>query len=325
MPASLKRRSEVEMRIFRQVLMALACGGCVVFGCFAACGRAAEAAETLDATPRTAVISAFEPEWTALQGMLEGRVEHVAQGITYLTGTIEHQPVVLFLSGVSMVNAAMTTQMALDRFAIRRIVFSGIAGGVNPQLQVGDVAVPEEWAEHLEGLFARQTEQGYRLPPYAEKTTTHFGMIFPQPVEIPGTGAKPEKRHWFPVDNQLLGIARSVASSVVLGDCTTDHRCLTHKPRIVVGGHGVSGSVFMDNAKYRQYVFKTFGANVLDEESASVAQVAYINKTPFIAFRSLSDLAGGGSGENEMATFFQLASDNSALFVREFLKALPQP
>src|SRR5437868_6091080 len=124
--------------------------------CLVALCGAARAAEVLDRTPRTAVMSAFEPEWTALQAMLVGRKDHVAQGITFLTGTIEKQPVVLFLSGVSMVNAAMTTQMALDRFTIRRIVFSGIAGGVDPQLQVGDVAVPDQWTEHLEAVFARE-------------------------------------------------------------------------------------------------------------------------------------------------------------------------
>jgi adenosylhomocysteine nucleosidase len=70
-------------------------------------------------------------------------------------------------------------------------------------------------------------------------------------------------------------------------------------------------------------VRKTFDADVIDMKSASVAHVAYANKTPFIAFRSLSDLAGGGAAENEMGTFFQLASDNSAAFVREFLKRLP--
>jgi adenosylhomocysteine nucleosidase len=148
-------------------------------------------------------------------------------------------------------------------------------------------------------------------------------MIFPQPVEIPVNGSKPEKRSWFPVDAQLLAVARNTAGTVTLKDCTAEHKCLTHKPKIVVGGHGVSGQAFVDNAAFREYARKTFAANVLDEESASVAQVAYINKVPFIAFRSLSDLAGGGSGENEMTTFFQLASDNSAAFVRAFLQALP--
>jgi len=184
---------------------------------------------------------------------------------------------------------------------------------------------PEAWSEHLEAAFARETDKGYRLPSFFETPPHHFGMIFPLPVQIARVDQKPERRSWFPVDRQLLEIARRVASSVVLQDCTGEHKCLPHKPRIVVGGHGVSGTVFVDNAKYREYVFKAFGANVLDEESAAVAQVAYVNQTPFIAFRSLSDLAGGGGGENEVKTFFQLASDNSALFVRAFLTALPAP
>jgi adenosylhomocysteine nucleosidase len=108
-----------------------------------------------------------------------------------------------------------------------------------------------------------------------------------------------------------------------LKDCTPDHKCLLHKPKVVVGGHGVSGQAFVDNAAFREYVRKTFDANVIDMESASAAHVAYANKIPFIAFRSLSDLAGGGSAANEMGTFLQLAADNSAALVREFLKRLP--
>ena len=67
---------------------------------------------------------------------------------------------------------------------------------------------------------------------------------------------------------------------------------------------------------------KAFNADVLDMESAAVAHVAYANKVPFIAFRSLSDLAGGEEHENMIETFRQLASDNSASVVKEFLKAL---
>ena len=55
-------------------------------------------------------------------------------------------------------------------------------------------------------------------------------------------------------------------------------------------------------------------------ESAAVAHVAYVNGVPFIAFRSLSDLAGGGPGENELPTFFRLAADNSAATVIAYLE-----
>jgi adenosylhomocysteine nucleosidase len=268
-------------------------------------------------------MSAFQPEWTALQAVLRDRKEYVVDGTVFTTGTIEGKPVVLFLSGISMVNAAMTTQLALDRFAIDRIVFSGIAGGVDPALAIGDVVVPEAWSQYLESVFARETDGRYALPSYADKPLANFGMMFPQPVQVAKGRQQPEKRFWFPVDARLLAIARTMAGTTALKACTTANKCISHKPKIVVGGHGVSGQAFVDNKAFRDYARKTFDAEVLDMESAAVAHVAYANRTPFIAFRSLSDLAGGGQGENEIGTFFQLAADNSAAVVRAFLKALP--
>ena len=64
-----------------------------------------------------------------------------------------------------------------------------------------------------------------------------------------------------------------------------------------------------------------FQANVLDMETAAVGMVAYSNGVPYIAFRSLSDLAGGGDGENEMGTFMGIAADNSAKVLLAFLAA----
>ncbi len=74
---------------------------------------------------------------------------------------------------------------------------------------------------------------------------------------------------------------------------------------------------------FRDYLFGAWKANVLDMESAAVAQVAYANSVPAIVFRSLSDLAGGDGGENQMVTFMTLASVNSAVVVRAFVAALP--
>jgi len=304
-------------------MKSLSLPGFLVALCAALAAAPAAAVETLDSTPRTAVMSAFRPEWTALQARLGDRRDYVVDSATYSTGTIEGKPVVLFLSGVSMVNASMTTQLVLDRFTVQRIVFSGIAGGVDPGLSIGDVAVPDAWSEYLEAVFARKTDRGYVVPSFFGKSIANYGMIFPQPVEIAKEGGDVEKREWFPVDAGLLAVARKAADATALRDCTTDNKCLQRKPRIVVGGRGVSGQAFVDNKAFRLYVRKTFNAEVLDMESAAVAHVAYVNKVPFIAFRSLSDLAGGGEGENEIGTFFQLAADNSAAVVVAFLRALP--
>jgi adenosylhomocysteine nucleosidase len=280
-------------------------------------------AELLDTTPRTAVMSAYRPEWTFLRTALVDSKEYTIDRTLFVTGTIEGKPVVLFLSGVSMVNAAMTTQMALDHFAIERIVFSGAAGGVDPGLTLGDIVVPEAWSEYLESVFARESEVGnYTLPSYAARPAEHFGMIFPQPVEIANAGGKPELRTWFAVDPALLALARTIAVSTGLKACAGPN-CLARRPKIVVGGNGVSGPAFVDNKEFRSYARKAFAAEVLDMESAAVAHVAYVNAKPFIAFRSLSDLAGGETGESELQTSFQLAADNAGVVVRAFLKALP--
>ncbi len=275
-------------------------------------------------TPRTAVISAFEPEWRVLQGLVSAPKACRLNGVNFITGKIEGHPVIVFQSGVSMTNAAMTTQLALDHFNIESLVFTGIAGGADPSLTLGDVVVPEQWGEYLESNFARETPDGYRPMRFAKGDEfPNFGMIYPNGV-LTGSAKQPSAyRFWFHADAALLDKARQAASAAHLQSCTADGQCLSHTPRVVVGGAGVSGPVFVDNARFREYVFTTFHAQVMDMESAALAHVAFANDKPFIVFRSLSDLAGGGETPNQMRTFMGLASHNSAEVVRAFLKSAP--
>jgi adenosylhomocysteine nucleosidase len=284
----------------------------------------AAAADQVDATPRIAVISAYSPEWVALKDAMSAtRTETIADA-TYIVGKLEGQDVVLFLSGVSMVNAAMTTQGAIDHFKIRRIVFSGIAGGINPGLSAGDVVVADRWSEYLESVFARKTGSGWSVPKWLGTTLPNYGMIFPLAVQIAHPGhSKPETRFWFDVDPNMLETARSVATKVELKACLKPDICGAAHPRVVIGGAGVSSTAFIDNAEFRKWIFDTFKADLVDNESAPVAHVAYSNHIPFIAFRGLSDLAGGDAGENTENELERLASDNAATVVKAFLRALP--
>ena len=284
-----------------------------------------QAADRLDSTPRVAVISAFEPEWKVLKAALDEREEPPASTASSSSpARWAAVTVVLFLSGVSMVNAAMTTQLALDRFDVTGIVVSGIAGGVDPSLHVGDVVVAGRWGQYLEAVFAREVGGKFEPPPFIKTPYPNHGMIFPTELGVRSAKAGLENRFWFEADPAMLAAAGKIGA-VQLKRCTADQACLHDTPRLVVGGNGVSGQAFVDNAAFRQYVFDTFKAQVLDMESAAVATVAYANGVPFIAFRSLSDLAGGDHGANEMKVFFQLASDNSAAVVQRFLTVWTPP
>jgi adenosylhomocysteine nucleosidase len=199
-------------------------------------------------------------------------------------GALAGNDVILLLSGIGLERAAATTRALLDSFPVSGIVFSGIAGGINPNLNIGDVTVPARWG-HADG----------DLSPHDET-------------------------FWIPADTTMLRVARTSAGRVALKYCTADSICLDHTPRIITGGTGISNSFFVDDPQYRQWLWETFEANGVDMETAAVARVAQSEGVPFIAFRSLSDLAGGGPGANEIDTFFQLAADNAAAVVLAFLE-----
>lgn len=293
------------------VLAVLLLAGCVPAG-------------TRDTVPRTAVVSAFDSELQLLLDNLKFTDTEVITGHTFATGELAGQDVVLLLSGVSMENAAMSTQAVIDHYNVKRIVFSGIAGGVNPALHIGDVAVPAKWGLYQKQLFARADKDGWGLG-WHDAPFGNFGMMFPQKADVfracAGEPDELEERFWFPVDAEMLATARQAAARVDLAQCTSEGVCLEHEPKIKVGGAGVSGPTFVDNAKYRRWVYETFGADALDMETTAVGLVAYSNCVPYLAFRSLSDLAGGGEGENQIGTFFELAAENSAGVVLAWLEA----
>lgn len=283
-----------------------------------------QAAPWLDEQPRIAIMSAFEPELALLRSELDRPQTYRVNGLEFTTGELRGKRAVLFLSGISMTNAAMNTQLALDRFKISQIVFSGIAGGVNPHLNIGDVTVVQRWGQYLEMVMAKQGDDGTFVPPTGKQGIVfpNFGMIFPREVRV-RSEQQPDihRKFWFDVDPDMLAAAESL-EAIQLEACNASGKCLRQPPQVVIGGNGVSGSAFVDNASFRQYAYDTFQASVLDMESAACAAVAYSNGVPFIAFRALSDLAGGGKGENEMVTFMDIAAENSARVVLAFLEAL---
>lgn len=290
-----------------------------LLGCLALAGPAM--AQKLDQRPLTAVITAFAPEKKAMAALLKDKKSLHINGAEFVTGTLEGHPVLLAESGVSMVNASLTAQLLIDRFKIRRIVFSGIAGGIDPGLHVGDVVVPEEWAQPLEDVIMRETPEGPKAPGWMADEVLPlpaYGVIASKKIDV-----NHQFHQSFKADPVLLETARAVAAGLTLKACSSDKHCLDQPPHILVGGVGVSTMSFVDNAKFREWLFSAWKARATDMESAAVAQVAYVNGVPFIAFRSLSDLAGGEANSNQMDLFMSLASENAADVVKAFVAKLP--
>ena len=313
---------------------------------------------------RIGIVSAFGAEADLLIANTEHRREVVIHGNPYATGVLRGHRVVIVLSGVSIVNAAMTTQVLLDHFPIDRLIMSGIAGGIDPENHVGDVLIPASWAQPLEvywngdgnlpipcgapgdltclGLsIATADELGaMSAEPLAPVTLTGLSAggvcdvepgLFMRKTFVRNAASPPEGEYklLFPVDPEMFAVASTLAPA--LERCGTplgavEPLCVSTQPALRVGGVGVSGPAFLANPQYRDYLSDVLDAQAVDMETAALAQVAYANEVPYLAIRSLSDLAGGDDFTDVGAFFGSgLAETNEAAVTFAFLDAWPGP
>jgi adenosylhomocysteine nucleosidase len=68
--------------------------------------------------------------------------------VQFLEGLFHNKKVVICKSGVGKVNAAVTTQILIDTYGVDAIIFTGVAGAVDPGLDVGDIVIASELLQH---------------------------------------------------------------------------------------------------------------------------------------------------------------------------------
>ncbi len=272
--------------------------------------------------PCYAVMASFPEELQAIESIMipKGSAFEATSvnGVDFKSAEIGGRRYLFFLTGMSLVNAAMNTQMALDHFNVRAVFFSGIAGGIDPAYSPGDVVVPARWHYHAESAYFNETSPGkYATADYFKQKYKNFGMIFPDDVTVKRDGMENWKQvESFPADEALLAAGRRAAESLPAMK-TGDHVC-----KVTFGGDGVSGTVFCDNAAYRKWVFEVWKAECLDMESTAISHVCWQNKTPCLIVRGLSDLAGGQAGKNQEEQYTNAAADHAARVLAKVLMGL---
>ena len=306
----------------RMVLLLRRRGFCFVFVTLFLAGSC----ETLSAAGRVplyGICAAYAPEIEALHrefgvSVQNGFTKTQINGLDFWRGRYAGRDVVVFRTGVSLVNAAYQLQLALDRFPITHVLFSGVAGGVDPALHIGDVVIPERWAYHAEAAYLNEDGKGgYVLPEYLRAEYPNYGMVFPNNVSVVREGeTQLTKISAFAVDPNLLAAARRAVAKV------PPMRKAGRVVDVSVGGTGVAGPVFVDNAKYRAWIFKVWQARCLDMESTALAHVAHANRTPVLIVRGLSDLAGAQHGRNPIDANEAQVSEIAAKVLRAIVDEL---
>ena len=237
--------------------------------------------------PVLAVLGAVRPEVTLLQSLLAEAKSQEVEGIEFISGRIGTELVVLAWTGVGKVNAAMTTTLLLEHFHPARVIVTGIAGSIDPNLEPGDIVIARQTAYH------------------------DMGTLWPQGIEYGGVKSRMTGEPnpvFFPADPVLLAAAEKAAKGTTFGSVGLQ---TGQRPPKVVVGTVVTGDVFVASKDKSAELAKDLGARAVEMEGAAVAQLCYQRGIGCLVIRSISDKADR-SAVMDKQLFYTMAAKNSA-------------
>ena len=229
---------------------------------------------------RIAIIGAMDCEIDNFKNMIENIEEIEIANITYYIGSLCGKNIVLLKSGIGKVNAAIATTIAIEKFNVEKIIFTGVAGSGNPDYDISDIVISKDLIEHdfdtsdLDGDEITVLVKGY-------------------------------DKNYYPADKSLIELAKTSAQKVI-----TDNK--VYVDTIATGDQFVG-----DNNKVKQ-IHNKFKAGAIEMEGASVAHAALMFKVPFVVIRSLSDKADSDAVV-DFPKFVAKAAENSKKIVIEML------
>ncbi len=208
-----------------------------------------------------AVIGAMDQEVALLQSKMTISEESTHAEIVVTTGDFRGAEIALAQCGIGKVNAAICTQMLVDRYEPKALIFSGVAGGLLPNMRVGDQVI----ASHLIQFDVDLTAFGRRH------------------------GELPNADRMIQSDPKLTEHAADA-----FDEAFADEK---DGPNLMIGTV-VSGDRFVQDSKTLRWLQREFAALATEMEGAAVGYTCQINKLPFVIVRGLSDTADSDAPEH---------------------------
>ena len=217
------------------------------------------------------IIGAMHEEIMELKNSMTNINEVQISNLKFYEGKLCSKDIVLVESGIGKVNAAISTTLLISQFKVEKIIFTGVAGAVNPEIKVTDIVIGTDLVESDMDVTAGGN---YKLG------------------EIPRM-----KSSNFKADPYLFNLAESVAIKLFGSD-------KVHKGRIISRDEFVASSEKVNKLR------EIFSAECVEMEGAAVAHVCEVMNIPFIVIRSISDKADDEAGMS-FDEFVKIAARNS--------------
>lgn len=249
----------------------------------------------------TAILSALAEEQQGLVSRLANPALVTRAGREFWRGELQGRSVVLALSRIGKVAAATTATTLIEAFGVSRIVFTGVAGGVGPGVQVGDVVVATEFVQH--DMDASPIFPCYQIPLYGRSRFACDDLLTAMLLEAVKKG---------------LTRAGSQFKQMNSGSGAGIHAGL-----IASGDRFVSGA---DEARALQAALQAagFAALAVEMEGAAVAQVCFDYGVAFAAVRTISDRADNQAHVDFPTFVAEVASGYALEIIQNFMPLLPK-
>ena len=247
----------------------------------------------------TLILGAVPLEIAPIREALEQPQEGELDGFPYLQGYLHGRKVVVAITGVSKTNTGMVTGIFIHHFRPSEVIMTGTGSRLNPNLRTGDVIIAAKTFHHDAG------------------TLTRDGMIY-RPVRSPVPGKNTD--YGFEADEDLLKLALNAAQSYA----QEGHKVTANGQTYVVEvkpGIVCTGDLFgVTEAKIEDMRSK-LKADIMEMESAALAQVCTQLGTPHIIFRSGSNLTQE-SPSDDYRVLGPIAAQEAARFTMHFVGLL---
>lgn len=107
------------------------------------------------------IVVAMEEELEALQEQIKNLEVKPIYDLTFLEGKYQGKELVIVKCGIGKVNAARACQMLIDHYQVSSVINIGVAGSVNPNIEIGDVVIGAYLVQHDFDITAFGHEKGF--------------------------------------------------------------------------------------------------------------------------------------------------------------------
>ena len=246
------------------------------------------------------LMCALAQEHDHLHTAMAAAVTHDLAGVQFSVGELDGHRVVLSRAGMGKVNAALVATLLADRFGCRAIAFSGVAGGLDPGLRIGDVVIADRTVHHDAGVIEDVGLQVYQAG--------HVPFI------------NPTNEFGYRADHSLLTRVRAHLAEFALTPLSRNAGGGDRPPRIAYGTV-LTGDQYLHSALTRDRLHADLGGHAVEMEGAAVSQVCESFGIPWLVIRALSDLAGAQS-RFDFSAFVDEVAAQSAAIMRHLLPLL---